>query len=244
VNWQIAAFDEIDSTNAYVAKAARDGANEGLVARADFQLAGKGRGDRTWESPAGSSLMFSVLLRPSVPEGSMQLIVAAVALSVREAVSRATGVVPALKWPNDILLNDHKVAGILSEAVKTPAGLTVVVGVGLNLTAHPPIVGASDVAAETGVTLDAASLLDAVLEDLAFRYEQTATPEGRTQLGAAYRAGLDTIGRRVRIETLGGTVHGLATGVDETGALELEVDGETQRFQVGDIVHLRREDDA
>jgi BirA family biotin operon repressor/biotin-[acetyl-CoA-carboxylase] ligase len=241
-NWRIEAVETIDSTNSAVAERARAGEAEGLVLRTNFQLAGKGRAGRVWEAPAGSSLMFSVLLRPPVSATHLQLVVAAVALSVRSAVAERVGVVPALKWPNDLLIDDRKVAGVLAEIVTTPAGPAIVVGVGFNLTSHPDLATATDLLEATGHTLDAVSLLEGTLVALADRRRLLDTAAGCALLREEYEAALDTLGRSVRLETPRGNVHGRAVAIDETGALVVERDGSREVFGVGDIIHLRREE--
>jgi|SRR5579875_761098 len=155
---QIRWFTEIDSTNRYLVDEARAGAPEGLVAVADHQSAGRGRLGRRWEAPAGDNLLVSVLLRPGLPDEELHLCTAAVALAAAEACERTAGVVPELKWPNDLFVGDRKLAGVLAEsvpAVTVPvrsspvpattgapstaaAGRAVVVGVGLNVGWPPP----------------------------------------------------------------------------------------------------------
>lgn len=242
-DWRIEHFDVIESTNTYVGNCARNGSAEGLVAVADFQLAGKGRLDRTWTAPPGSSLLCSVLLRPPVSHQDMQLVVAAAALAVRGALANVTGCTVALKWPNDLLHNEKKLAGLLSEYIATPAGPALVLGIGLNCTSHDPsLPQATNVLAATGFTVEPRALLDVVLTHLAFRRHQLDTPHGVAALRADYVAALSTIGSAVRIETGTGTVHGTALAVDETGALIVDVNGTPTTFRVGDIVHIRPED--
>ncbi|HEY5092336.1 MAG TPA: biotin--[acetyl-CoA-carboxylase] ligase, partial [Acidimicrobiales bacterium] len=136
--WRIEHFDEVDSTNSWVAQKANEGAPEGLVAFADFQSAGRGRLERTWESSRGSSLLCSILLRPDLSPDQLQLVVACVALAARAAIVRLSGVRPALKWPNDLIVGDAKLAGLLAEIVLVDERLAVVVGIGVNLTNEGP----------------------------------------------------------------------------------------------------------
>src|SRR5580692_10569135 len=141
-------FAEIDSTNRYLLDAARAGAPEGAVAVADYQRAGRGRLGRRWEAPPGSNLLVSVLLRPRLAVEELHLCTVAVALAASAACEQGAGVVPDLKWPNDLMVGDRKLGGILAEAL--PAGTSaadaddgtgrgstnapaVVVGLGLNV---------------------------------------------------------------------------------------------------------------
>lgn len=116
-------FAEIDSTNSYLLGEARLGAPEGLVAVADVQRAGRGRLDRTWDSPAGASLLVSILLRPCLAVDRLHLAVAAAAVAAAEACAEVAGIRPGLKWPNDLVVgpSDRKLGGILSETHLPPA---------------------------------------------------------------------------------------------------------------------------
>jgi BirA family transcriptional regulator, biotin operon repressor / biotin---[acetyl-CoA-carboxylase] ligase len=151
---EVRRFAEIDSTNRYLLDVARAGAPEGTVVVADHQSAGRGRLDRRWEAPAGDNLLVSVLLRPSLPLGELHLCSAAVALAAADACGRVAGLMPDLKWPNDLVVGERKLGGILAEVVPNaptgsvgsgapgasggPAELGVVVGLGLNVRWPPP----------------------------------------------------------------------------------------------------------
>jgi BirA family biotin operon repressor/biotin-[acetyl-CoA-carboxylase] ligase len=238
--WRVEHFEEIDSTNSYLKQRAVGGGPEGLVALADFQTAGRGRLDRTWIAPPRSSLLCSVLLRPSLDVDELQLVVAAVALATRHAIERLCGLRAQLKWPNDLIVGNRKLGGVLAEIVITPNGYDVIVGLGLNLTFDgPEDVEATSVRAETGVTLVPRGLLDIVLEELEARREQLDSAEGRDALRAEYERALATIGSDVRIELHDSTLEGRAYGVDSAGRLLVEVGGEMRVFGVGDVVHLR-----
>ena len=109
------------------------GAGEGLVVVAEHQTAGRGRLDRTWETPARAALTFSVLLRPGSPPADWPWLPLLTGYAVARALREAGVPTPALKWPNDVLVDDRKVAGILVERVETPTGPAAVVGIGLNV---------------------------------------------------------------------------------------------------------------
>jgi BirA family transcriptional regulator, biotin operon repressor / biotin---[acetyl-CoA-carboxylase] ligase len=235
-------LDAVPSTNAVVAERARDGAPHGLVVVAEHQTAGRGRLDRVWETPARAALTFSVLLRPRVPASEwpwLPLLAGhAVATALREAE------VPAgLKWPNDVLIGERKVAGILLERVDTRDGAAAVLGIGLNVStteAELPVDTATSVALATGSAPDRTELLARVLGRLADEYAAWQDAEGATRIEAlrtAYAEACVTIGREVRVELPGGEVRtGTARGIDSGG--RLVVDG----FAVGagDVVHVRR----
>ncbi len=225
------------STNAMVADRARDGAAHGLVVVAEHQTAGRGRLDRTWETPARAALTFSVLLRPEVAATRwpwLPLLAGhAVATALREAE------VPAgLKWPNDVLIGDRKAAGILLERVETPAGAAAVLGIGLNVTTRTeelPVDTATSVLVSTGTAPDRTTLLVATLGCLVDEYDAWAA--GRDEeLRSAYTSACMTIGREVRVDLPGGEMLiGTAQGIDEGG--RLLVDGTA--VGAGDVVHVR-----
>src|ERR1017187_5767868 len=123
--WRVEHFRVIDSTNSWLAAQASGGASEGLVALADFQSAGRGRLDRSWQAPARSALLCSILLRPTLDADHLQLVIAAVALSARSTLVRLCGLRPDLKWPNDLVVGDQKLAGVLGEVVTTSEGLAM-----------------------------------------------------------------------------------------------------------------------
>jgi BirA family biotin operon repressor/biotin-[acetyl-CoA-carboxylase] ligase len=241
--WRIEHFDEIDSTNTWLAAKSVEGAPEGLVAIADFQSAGRGRLDRHWESPPGASLLCSILLRPDVGPDQLQLVVACVALSARAALVRLSGVRPALKWPNDLIVGDAKISGLLAEIVSVDDRLAVVVGIGVNLTHDGPAnVLSTNLRAESGVTISAPALLDILLEELEIRRALLDSVEGQTSLREEYRRALVTLGQLVRVERSQDVIVGRATALDEYGQLIVEVDGEAITVSVGDVIHLRTND--
>jgi len=135
-------FDDIDSTQRYLLEEARRGASAGLVAVAAYQSAGRGRLGRRWEAPPGSNLLMSVLLRPAMPVDELHLCTVAVALAAQEACAFSVGLETELKWPNDLMVAERKLAGVLAEAVAgAPPGprvTAVVVGLGLNVQWPPP----------------------------------------------------------------------------------------------------------
>jgi BirA family biotin operon repressor/biotin-[acetyl-CoA-carboxylase] ligase len=242
VIWRVEHFDQIDSTNTWLAQEARNGAPEGVVAYANYQSAGRGRLDRVWTARPGSSLLCSLLLRPALVPDELQLAVACVALGARAALVRLSGVRPALKWPNDLMVGEKKLAGLLAEVVAGPAGLAIVVGIGVNLLDS----GSSDeratsVAAEAGVTITPRALLDILLEEVDQRRTQLDDEHGKALLRREYENALQTLGQFVHVQTADETFAGEALRVDEWGRLVVLVSGVERTFAVGDVVHVRRE---
>lgn len=259
--WDVRWVAETGSTNADAFALARDGAPEGVVLVADHQTAGRGRLGRTWEAPAGASLLTSVLLRP--PAEVADAVTMAAALAMAEAVEAVAGVRALLKWPNDLVVDvdgaHRKLAGILAEAdwparSNIAAGwsppppderVTVVVGIGVNCNWPDDV---PDELAEvlvacnhvTGVDVDRRRLLDEFLRRLADRYGALVTTRDRSGLVADWRARSATLGRRVRVDLGAHDVEGVAVDVTGDGHLVVETDsGERRTFAVGDVVHLR-----
>ena len=241
---QVEVVEEADSTNALVVERAQAGGPEGLVIVAEHQTAGRGRLDRTWETPARSALTFSVLLRPTAAPEAWPWIPLLTGYEVSKAL-RAAGFDATVKWPNDVLLRRHdgaerKVAGILVERVETPGGPTAVVGVGLNVGMTEdelPVPEATSLAVE-GDAPDRTELLGLLLDTLWEGYVawQEGGEAATAHLAASYAAACSTIGRQVRVDLPpGGVLTGTATGIDPAG--RLLVDGTA--VSAGDVVHVR-----
>jgi BirA family biotin operon repressor/biotin-[acetyl-CoA-carboxylase] ligase len=177
------------------------------------------------------------------------LVVMTVALAAAEAVERVAGFRPGLKWPNDLVAGDRKLAGVLAESAPGGGDVPVVVGIGLNVSAGafpPELTGAATTCEdEAGRPVDRAELLVAFLEALETRYAGLFSPGGSEQALADYRAGSATLGRRVRVELASGTVEGVASHIAWNGQLVV-VDDEGGQAAVysGDVVHLRPADSA
>jgi BirA family transcriptional regulator, biotin operon repressor / biotin---[acetyl-CoA-carboxylase] ligase len=228
------------STNADLLEQARAGAAEGLVLVAEEQTAGRGRLGRTWSAPAGAALTFSVLLRPSgVPPARLGWLPLLTGVAVATAVRAQAGVPASLKWPNDVLVGERKLAGILAEA----HGDAVVVGVGLNVTPRPaelPVPAATSLLIEGAASTDRTSLLAAILTELAQRYRTWRADPDAPGLRADYLRWSATVGREVRVELPGGArLSGTAEDVDEVGRLVVRTPDNLVRVGAGDVVHVR-----
>jgi BirA family transcriptional regulator, biotin operon repressor / biotin---[acetyl-CoA-carboxylase] ligase len=238
-------LDAAPSTNAAVAARARAGEDPGLVLVAEHQTAGRGRLDRVWVTPPRAALTFSVLLAPdAVPVRRWPWLPLLAGLAVAAGVRRATGVVCTLKWPNDVLVEDRKLAGILVERVERDRGAAAVVGVGLNVSStrdELPVSGATSLLLEGVEEPDRGALLAAVLDELATRYARWLALSGEPDaLRAAYLSACSTVGRLVRVDLPDGSaVTGTATGVHDDGRLEVSTAAGTRTLGAGDVVHVR-----
>src|SRR2546423_688195 len=130
MHFQLLHFDTLGSTNTEAADQARRGAPEGLTIVANEQTAGRGRQGRVWISPKGAGAYFSTILRPQIEPRDLTLIPLIAAVAVHEVLRKVFMIEADIKWPNDVLVNEKKICGILCETVETPVGLAVIVGVG------------------------------------------------------------------------------------------------------------------
>ncbi|HEX3003748.1 MAG TPA: biotin--[acetyl-CoA-carboxylase] ligase [Angustibacter sp.] len=239
------------STNADLAERARSGrAVPGAVLTTDDQQAGRGRRDRTWTTPPRSSVAVSLLLQPQVPRAAWTWLPLVVGVGVVDALVRVAGLDARLKWPNDVLVGDLKLCGVLAEVVETPNGTAVVVGIGLNVSQSAeelPVPTATSLTIAGSATTDRDTVLRAVLRGVGARYDAWVEADGdprRSSVGAAYRERCATIGQQVRVELPGGdALVGEAEGVDDAGCLLVRPSsGQVRALAVGDVVHVRRAD--
>lgn len=238
---------ETASTNADVAAAARAGEPEGLVVVAEHQRAGRGRLDRVWTSPPRAGLTFSMLLRPPLPAPARPLLPLLVATAAAVAAAERAELDVRLKWPNDLVVGDRKVAGLLAEAVLGGApGVAdaVIVGIGLNVStrrAELPRADATSLVLERGAPVDRQALLLAVLRAVAEAYVDWVDAGGSpTAVLPRYRALSATLGRPVRVELPSGeALVGTAVEVDDGGRLVVDTPAGRRAVSAGDVVHVR-----
>ncbi len=226
-------FDRLDSTSTYAAELGRSGWPEGTAVLAATQTAGRGRRGRVWFSPQGGGVWLSVLLRPPVPAGEAPRMSLAAAVATAAAIRRVSGLGCDLKWPNDLLLDGRKVAGILTEAFAACDHAAFwVVGVGINLAVPesqwPPDLRAKATSlAAAGRQVHAHDLVGALLESLEAAYFGLLGGEW-DELRAAWIAGSSMMGRKVMVRGAGGTALGVAVDLGPLGELVLELEDGTR----------------
>lgn len=230
--WTVRLYDALDSTNAVAASAPE----RNLVVVAEHQQAGRGRLDRVWVTPPGAALTFTAVVDPSIEDQWWPLLPLATGL----AVARATGAV--LKWPNDVLIEDHKVCGILIERVQTRTGPLAVVGVGINVSQtreELPVDHATSLLL-AGRPTDRTELFGEVLTGIRRNVAQLASSPH--SLMGSYRHLCSTLGQQVRVELPHGeSLVGRATDLDPHGRLMVDagVEGGVVAVAAGDVVHVR-----
>jgi len=215
---------------------------EGLVVVADEQTAGRGRRGHTWFSPPGSGLYVSVVVAPATarvdPPRATTLLTLAAGVALAEGIDAATGLSVSLKWPNDLFVSRRKLGGILAEA----ADRIVVIGYGLNVApaAFPPELRdrATSLESELGRHVDRHHVLVETLAALSRRYEDLLAGRFDAILDAWRRRAPGASGARVTWTTMGATRSGVTAGIDDRGALLVQVGDRVERIVSGEVEWL------
>ena len=237
-------LEQTGSTNSdLLAKA--QGLPEFSVLATDFQTAGKGRMERSWEASPGSSVMASVLLRPSFTESSgIGWLPLLAALAISQAIG-SLGREAKIKWPNDVLIGEKKVSGILAEASIDLSCLVVGFGINVNQSREAlPVETATSLLVESGGSIDRDQLLATVIQNLKTLYSQLSAFGGDAQASGLRQAILNssaTVGQQVSVEFPDGhKAFGLAKDIDLSGRLVIETASKTLTVSAGDVLHLRK----
>ncbi|WP_456787002.1 biotin--[acetyl-CoA-carboxylase] ligase [Cellulomonas sp. P5_C5] len=259
---RVEVVDSTGSTNTDLADALRaDPASwpDASVLVAEHQTGGRGRAGRSWETPRGTALTCSFVVRPPVPAASFGWISLLAGLGAVNALRATAGVPATLKWPNDLLVPAgtevegwgaaRKVGGILTEVVALPAGQppAVVIGIGINVLQGAdelPVDSATSLALAGAQHVDREGMLVALVAaqlEVAQRWRDSGGDAVGSGLADEVAAVCSTLGTRVRVELPGdGTVSGLAARLDDDGALVVvDDDGVTHRVLAGDVRHVR-----
>lgn len=235
--WSVRHVAETGSTNTdLLALAERGEAGDRTVLAADHQTAGRGRLDRRWEAPPGANLLTSLLFA-SEPDPTYPLMTV-VSLAAVDAIESMVGASLeerlGLKWPNDLLLDDRKLAGMLAQ--RSSVNGATVVGIGINVSWAPE--GGGCIERDLGADIRPADLLRSMLVAVDAMLGHS---DGRRHITERYRQRLLTLGEPVGIELPGDrSVRGTAVDVDDDGRLLVDVDGTIETFDVGDVIHARR----
>lgn len=234
-------YDSLESTNTEAADQARKGAIEGLTIVAEEQTAGRGRQGRTWTSAKGVGAYFSTILRPPIESGYYTLVPLMTAVAVYDALVKGWSIEPDIKWPNDILVGDKKICGILSEMIETPTGHAIILGIGINLRSADPELNATSIEAESSFPAGRDEVITAVQDQLATQYgilqDDPAATLREWSLRSSYFDGKD-----VSVDLGNGDSYtGNTSGLEENGALRVRLsDGSVRIVQAGDVTRLRR----
>ena len=239
-------FATVTSTMDVAEEAAQAGAAEGLVIAADEQTRGRGRRGRQWSSPPGAGVYLTFLFRPPLERSSsptLAVLTLAAGVAVRDAISRATGFAPELKWPNDLVVGRRKLAGILSEGIGIGSvDQTVLVGVGINVlgVAHPGAIAerATSLEAELGRRTDRGLLLEELLVAMPRAYDALRGGNVDDILRIWRSASPSAFGREVEWQTADGNRRGTTAGIDHSGALLVTTAQATERILAGELTWI------
>ncbi len=232
--WRVQVVRETGSTSDDLRAAALAGVAPGAVLFAEAQTAGRGRRDNRWLAPPGRDLMVSLLLRPEAPPVRWPRLTTLAALAVCRAVEAVLPLRPLIKWPNDLHLGGRKLAGLLAETVSAPDGMTLVLGIGLNVNSRefPPALDGlatsllRELPATWTLALDRHELGLALLTEL--HRQLSRLEDGYAEALHEVRARSLLLGRQIRARHQGVEVFGRAVDLDEEGRLRLErADGAT-----------------
>lgn len=222
---------EAESTNNIALDLAADGADAYTVVLAETQTAGRGRGGHAWMSPPGVAIYLSVIVRPRLPLEKLPMTTMAAGVAAASALRAATGLPVGLKWPNDLLVNGRKLAGILCEMspARAPDLPAVVVGIGINVNnaaeqlPENPIFPATSLAVEAGHPFDRQALVDAFLDALQDAVTRLEAPDGIAETVRQFNEWDALLGKRVAIALPdGSTVTGEEAGAAEDGTLRIQ----------------------
>ncbi len=238
-------FESIDSTNLEALRRAKAGAAEGLCIIAREQTRGRGRLERSWHSPKDAGLYFSIVLRPLLAIDRWPLISLAAALAVSDVLAKNCELTIDIKWPNDICIEQRKLAGILSETVETSGGTAVILGIGINLNSQnfPPELNelVTSIESVTKAPIDRESLIAELIKSLTQRYEMLHTEEGREHTIREWCANSSYAhDRQVRVTLPAESFEGVTRGLESDGALRVETsEGEIKIVRAGDVTAVR-----
>lgn len=235
-------FDEVSSTMDVAMQLALKGAVEGTVVLSELQTKGRGRFGRNWFSPRYKGIYFSLILKPAISPNQAAVLTLLSAVSICQAIRQITGVEAQIKWPNDILIQQKKVAGILTEIQAEMDEIhCVIVGVGINVNNEKKslISQATSLKEHIGGVVNRVELLQAIFNALEKNYLHFQE-KGSRFIIQQWREYSVTLGRRVKIYSHREHVEGEAIDIDADGALLLRNDaGLTQKILSGDVVHCR-----
>ena len=237
-------FDETGSTNIDAKRYAEEGEPHGTTVVANMQSAGRGRRGRLWQSPAGSAIYMTILLKPRFIPDKASMLTLVMALSVADAIAEATGLSAGIKWPNDVVVNKKKVCGILTEMnVELDYIQYVVIGVGINVNNNSPEEfpegirqTATSLKIESGMQISRAALLERVLAHFEKNYNIFTKTLDLSALMEAYDSRLLNLNAEVRVLDPKGEYTGIARGIDPTGELLVEKEnGEVVPVYAGEV---------
>lgn len=232
----------VKSTQEIAHSLAREGAAEGSIVLADEQTGGRGRLGRAWQSPAGTGVWMSLILKPNIPLQKAPQLTLLIAVAASKAIEKVTGLEAAIKWPNDILINGKKTAGILTELQAEADSIhSVIVGIGMNVNQESKHFSdeiaqiATSLSIEGGQTYKRAEIIGVLLQEIEMLYHQYLE-KGFGVIKLLWEARAFSLGKRITARSVSGSITGYAKGITEEGVLLLEDDmGQVHSIYSADI---------
>lgn len=220
-------YEVIDSTNAQAVRLSEDRIGNGALIVADSQHAGRGRRGRSWESPAGSSIYMSILLKPEINPNNASMITLVAALAVSRAITQISGKPAGIKWPNDIVMNGKKVCGILTEmSAQFDYVNHIIVGIGINVNVESFSDEIADMATslqlETGMRISRAELIALICEQFEEVYEIYMQTQDLRNLVKEYNTNLVNMHQSVKVLDPKEPFEGRAMGITPRGELMVD----------------------
>lgn len=217
--------ESVESTQKEAHQIAEE-AEEGTLVIAEEQTEGRGRMARPWQSPKYTGIWMSIILKPELPPVKAPQFTLITAVAVTEAIRDTTGVMPSIKWPNDLLLNGKKITGILTELQADSDHIrSIIIGIGVNVNQRefPEELAdiATSIAIEKGETVSRAKIVQAIMKNLEMYYDEYMM-NGFSHIKEKWETYAISIGRHIIARTVTGTIRGKALGITDEGVLKLE----------------------
>lgn len=237
-------FEKTGSTNSDAKRYAEEGEPHGTTVVADMQESGKGRRGRSWQSPSGSAIYMSILLRPHFEPDRASMLTLVMALSVSDAITEITGLPTGIKWPNDVVADRKKICGILTEmSVELDYIQYVVIGVGINVNNESEMDFSEDIRPHvtslrlsSGRLVSRAALIERVLAHFEKNYDIFVTNKDLSELKKTYESHLVNLDVQVKVLDPKGEYTGIARGINNSGELLVEkADGEIINVFAGEV---------
>lgn len=234
-------YEDTDSTNADAMRLGEEGAEHGTLVVANHQNKGRGRRGRVWQSPVGTTISMSFLVKPEIAPGKASMLTLVMALAVAKGIEEACDLSTAIKWPNDILVNGKKVCGILTEMkaeMDYIHGVIIGVGINVNVESFPEDLQsmATSLILEKGRKVSRAEVIERVAENFEEYYEKFMEAEDLSLLRDLYEERLISKGKAVKVLDPQGEYTGISKGITDTGELVVETqDGKEQQVYAGEV---------
>lgn len=234
-------YEDTDSTNADAMRLGEEGAEHGTLVVANHQNKGRGRRGRVWQSPVGTTISMSFLVKPEIAPGKASMLTLVMALAVAKGIEEACDLSTAIKWPNDILVNGKKVCGILTEMkaeMDYIHGVIIGVGINVNVESFPEDLQsmATSLILEKGRKVSRAEVIERVAENFEEYYEKFMETEDLSLLRDLYEERLISKGKAVKVLDPQGEYTGISKGITGTGELVVETqDGKEQQVYAGEV---------